>query len=136
MIKDPNVRAEIDHEWTTVRVLTSLNRTRIIPSLIADETPPDEFYNLPLVLAYCALDDALKQLCIEGVFSCTKNNLSARMQASLNSTTLKWKNYDLVDEGRRARNKLAHEAVLHSKYICFRFINAIEDEFRNWALLP
>lgn len=80
MIKDLSVRTEIDQEWTTVRVFTSFNRTRIIPSLIVDETPPDEFYNLPLVLAYCALDDALKQLCIEGVFSCTKNNLSGRMQ--------------------------------------------------------
>ena len=57
------------------------------------------------------------------------------MQASLNSTTLKWKNYDLVDEGRRARNELAHEAVLHSKYVCPN-LSAIEDEFKNWALLP
>jgi hypothetical protein len=133
MIKDPNVRAEIDHEWTTVRVPTGLNRSRIIPSLVAEETPPDDFYNLPLVLAYCALDDALRQLHIEGVFSCTRDTLSGRMKAS--RANLNWENYPLVDEGRCARNKLAHEAVLHSKWVCFKFINDNEDEFRNWALL-
>ena len=48
---------------------------------------------------------------------------------------LPWQNYDLVDNGRVARNDLAHEAKLSSKADCLRFINAIEAELKAWGII-
>jgi hypothetical protein len=46
--------------------------------------------------------------------------------------SINWNNYQLVDNGRDKRNEVAHKGMLHSKYICLKFINAIEDELTNW----
>ena len=97
-----------------------------------NETPPDSFYNLPLVLAYCALDDVMEAAIDQKLFACKRRGLEARMAASMGS--LNWKNYALVDTGRKARNDLAHRAIILNRERCLELIGAIEIEFKAWGL--
>ena len=58
-------KADIVERWETVRTLRDKrNRTWISPdgSVINESSLPDEFYNLPLVLAYEALETTLGAL--------------------------------------------------------------------------
>lgn len=55
------------------------------------------------------------------------------MEAS--KTRLPWINYELVDEGKDKRNQVAHEAKHISIEECIKYINAIEEELKNWNIL-
>jgi hypothetical protein len=98
-----------------------------------NETPPESFYNLPLVLAYAILDEVLSALIAQGVFACRDWKLGSKMVAS--KTKLAWQNYLLVDSGKTARNELAHRATLVERAHCLQFIEAIEVELRAWGVI-
>jgi hypothetical protein len=89
MIRDASVRASINEQWTSIAYLVNYSRSSIIggPGPV-NETPPDEFYNLALVLAYCALDEFPTQLISERRLMCRGRMLGARMEAA--KTQLKW----------------------------------------------
>jgi hypothetical protein len=142
MIKDQNVRAEIKQEWKTVRALTGWSSGGAVSGgcggVFIVETPPEQFYNLPLVLAYSVLDDVLGQMIFEHIFNCTTKNMNChklgdKMQSS--NGKIMWKDYATVNDGRNRRNDVAHNGVLHSEQICRKYINAVEDELKNWGLL-
>lgn len=98
------------------------------------ETPPEVFYNLPLILAYCSLDEVLTTLSGQGLFPLPKGAmLGTKMQRAKN--VLPWIDYKAVVNGKRARNDLAHKAVLLSKTKCLRFVGVVERELRAWAVL-
>ena len=79
------------------------------------------------------LDEVLNKLNSQGTFACNRWELGAKMEAS--KSGLQWTDYDLVAEGKEARNDLAHEAKLLAKADCFRFIDAIEDELKAWGVI-
>ena len=134
MINDQTVRADIIQQWETVHTLSQrVHRTAMAGTVMINETPLDEHFNLPFVLAFAVLDQALNELIAQRIFSCTRWELGAKMLASKGSVV--WTNYSLVDQGKMARNKLAHEAKLISKADALRFIRAIEDELRAWRIL-
>jgi len=114
----------------------SSHRQWLIPGDgVINETPPEDFYNLPFLLAYAVLDQVLDELMDQGVFQCVQKRpfLGDKMVVSRNR--LPWLDYDLVDLGRKARNDLAHEAKLLGKSQCFAFIDAIEAELKAWGIL-
>ena len=134
MIHNRQTKLEIAQDLSVVRKLCHAGDTYFLPGFgVINETPPKEFYNLPLVLAYAVLDRVLHVLRDQGEFSCKSWMLGAKMDASRNK--LPWKDYCLVDKGRNARNDLAHEAKLLSKADCLRFIDAIESELRAWSIV-
>jgi hypothetical protein len=145
VIKDRTVKAELQQQWATVRALSQWSRGSVVGggfgAVFINETPPESFYNLPLVLAYSALDHALTQFIVEGVFPCTNRkghpcfNLGEKMKAAKNAPGLSWIDFDSVEKGRVARNDLAHRAKLASKNECRAFIEAVEVEFRHWGLI-
>ena len=101
-----------------------------------NETPPEQLYNLPFVLAYAALDEVLGELVKQGTVPRQKKArplLGAKMEAS--RSVLPWRNYVLVESGKAARNDLAHNAKLLDKAACFKFIDAIEAELKYWGVL-
>jgi hypothetical protein len=141
MIKDQNIRAEIKQGWDAVRALTGWSSGGVASGgcggVLIVQTPPEQFYNLPLVLAYSVLDDVLGQMIIENIFKCAKKNgycynLGDKMQSSKGN--IMWKDYATVNDGRNRRNEVAHKGVLHSEQICRQYINAVEDELKNWRL--
>lgn len=135
MINDPQVRAEITQQWAVVRrFCVGSHRQYLVGGVFVNETPPEEFYNLPLILAFAVLDQVLTELINQGEIPKPQRALlGARVLAS--STVLQWINYALVDEGKTVRNKLAHEARLIGKLECLAFIEAIEVELKSWSIL-
>ena len=134
---DSAVKSDIARQWTALRKLCrSSHRQGIAPGVFINETPPEEIYNLPLVLAYAVLDEVLSALISQGTFACRDWTLGAKMGASSKpGSGLQWKDYDLVARGKEARNDLAHEAKLLAKADCFRFIDAIEGELKARGLI-
>jgi len=134
MIRDRKTKLEIAQDWRGVRKLCKAgHRTWMVPGTGSiTETRPEDSYNLPLVLAYGVLDRVLNKLSDQGAFP-KEWNLGPKMATSQN--VLPWQNYDLVDNGRVARNDLAHKAKLSSKADCLRFINAIEAELKAWGII-
>lgn len=136
MIADAESAVVLRQHWNTVRQLTSASHRQVqIPGgPFINETPADEFFNLPLVLAYGVLDEVLDELIAQRTFrrSAGRQTLEIKMIAS--RPHLPWQDYTLVDFGRVVRNKLAHDAVLHSKKECLRYISAIDIEFRAWGI--
>ena len=134
MIKDLAKKTEIVRDWEAVKKLCAGSHRQYQSSRgYINETPPESFYNLPLVLAYCALDGVLIKLRDQGEFRCTGDFLGDRMKSS--KKILPWYNYKLVSAGRIARNALAHKAKLVPKKECLIFINAIENELRAWGII-
>src|SRR5436309_2331751 len=60
MIKDAEKLKQLSRQWATVTLLSNWSASLAVAG-ISDE-PADEFYNLPLFLAYGALGDFLIQL--------------------------------------------------------------------------
>jgi hypothetical protein len=107
----------------------------MVGGVFINETPPEEMYNLPFVLAYAIFDQVFDELIDQGAFPKPpgKTTLAAKMNAS--SAHLPWVDYSSVDAGRIARNEVAHEAKLRSRSDCLRFVDSIEQELRAWGVL-
>jgi hypothetical protein len=135
MIRDPDVKAEIQQDWAGVRKLCEfVHRCYMMPGMgVINETRPDDSYNIPLVLAYAVLDQVLNELIAQGDFKCKSFLLGEKMDAS--KGTLKWQDYQLVFNGKEARNDLAHKAMLVPKDNCLRFIDGIERELQAWGII-
>ena len=134
MIRDQQAKSEIAQDWRAVRKLRNPVRTSVLPGFgVIVEEPVHDFYNLPLVLAYAVLDQVLNELRDQSEFRSKNSKLGTKMFASRKA--LPWQDYGLVDNGREARNDLAHEAKLLSKADCLRYIDAIESELRAWNIV-
>ena len=132
------MKSEIAQDWAVVKKFCSgSHRQALIPGVgFINETPPEEFYNLPLVLAYGVLDQVLSDFMEKGLFPVPNRKrplLGDKMIASRHH--LRWRNYDLVEQGKNARNNLAHEGHLLGKSQCLAFIDAIENELNGWGIL-
>jgi hypothetical protein len=138
MIADQTTRDNICEEWAAVRKLCAGSHRQAIiggagGAVFVNETPLESFYNLPLVLAFAVLDEVLDALIAQGIFSCRSWMLGAKMTASKGAVP--WQNYALVEQGKTARNELAHQAKLLDKAQCLGFVDAIEVELRAWAVI-
>ena len=138
MIRDKIVRNEIAKEWRSIKILCrDSHRGGVVGggfgAVYVNETPPESFYNLPLVLAYAILDEVFNALIAQGAFACTSWMIGPKMKAS--KTKLPWQNYSLVWKGKIARDKLAHKAILVEKVRCLEFIEAIEVELKAWGVI-
>lgn len=121
--------------WRSVKQLCDTARQYFAEGVQISESQPDSSYNLPFVLAYAVLDEVLSELKDQGAFPCPPKDwqLARKMLASKNN--LPWRDYALVDEGREARNRLAHQAQLQTKADCLKWIKAIEVELQTWGVL-
>lgn len=133
MIRDSTIRQELSEDWAVVRKLCrSAPSYQISGGAYVNTTYPDEYYNLPLVLAYAVMEGCLNQMRDEGLFSCKDWKLGAKMEAARH---LPWCDYKLIEAGRNARNDLAHRGLLVNKAECLRYVEAIEAELKTWSVL-
>lgn len=140
MIENSKKKNEIVELWTTVKTLRNKRSTQSqLPfgGMIDLGEPPQDFFNLPFVLAFAVLDMVLGELMQQGQFEPTKKKnryyLGDMMEYS--KDTLDWRNYGVVSDGVKKRNDLAHHAELMSKEKCLKYIDAIERELTGWAIL-
>ena len=130
----PALCLRVAADWQTLGRL-STDVTRSGPTLGGwiNETRPDSAFNLPLVLAFCVLEEVLNEFQIAGLFACPSWKLGAKMHAS--KTALPWQDFDAVDRAREARNALAHQGVIHPKRECLMHVMAVERELLAWGVL-
>jgi hypothetical protein len=143
MIQDAAVKVGIQQEWAVVIAQTKWSRSGILPGGISiQETPPEAFYNLPLVLAYSTLDHVLGQLLDERIFVCKSPawktrpncyNLGDKLISAENA--IPWIDFSLVKLGQDARNNVAHKNQMSDKATCLKYINAVGAELKGWGLL-
>jgi hypothetical protein len=133
MIRDAQRKAEIKQQWAALKKLCQESSSFALVGGGVQFNTPDEHFNLPLLLAYSVLDEVLSELIAEGVFNSPSPKLEPKMVASQGA--LSWQNYQLVDDGRKTRNKLAHEAKLAGKADCLKFVRAIETELKEWNVI-
>ncbi|MES2791728.1 MAG: hypothetical protein V4719_19060 [Planctomycetota bacterium] len=84
MIKDSAVLASVQEQWAVIsRFRTSGARQYQVGESFINEGFPEDFYNLPLVLAYSLLDQVLGELIDQGSVPKAKGRLlGAKMEAS------------------------------------------------------
>jgi hypothetical protein len=136
MIADAAVLADIRQQWAAVKTLCQhSHRQYAAGTMFINETPPADYYNLPFVLAFAVLDQVLKELKDQGLFSVSGQRppLGTKMTAS--KPCLPWQDYDLVERGKDSRNELAHKAKLLTKAECLRHIAVIEKELMAWGVV-
>jgi hypothetical protein len=138
MIHDATAKTEIVQQWIAVKALCrGSHRQYVVPGgTVINETPPDDFDNLPFILAYAVLDQVLDALMDQSAFPRPPGRrpmLGHKM--SVSRAHLPWVDYKLVDEGKDARNRVAHDAALTDKKDCLRYIDGIEGELTSWGIL-
>jgi hypothetical protein len=140
MIQDDEFKQGIQEQWSAISELEKRLKPIISQGLMGgfrSNGSPDESYNLLLVLAYSSLDEVLSQCIAEHVFECPLNGrrflmLGTKMESSKISIT--WNAYDLIDEGKKARNNLAHQSVFANKNDCIKYVEAVRKELKIWGL--
>lgn len=142
--EDMRRKAIIQNKWNVIRVFCqNSHRQALVPGgVFINETPPDEFYNLPFILAYEILEDVLKDFEEDEMFSLPldsngkkKKGLYYLLESSKISPSLKWIDYKTVFRGKENRDNLAHKGILLKKDECLLYINAIEKELKKWSLI-
>lgn len=137
MIRDEVALADLRAKWSAVQTLTARGPTVVqIPGYAVCFPPKDpRLYNLPFLLAYAALEQLLETLADEGTIPrpSKKPTLCSRMEVS--QFHLPWQSFDEVDEGRRCRNALAHDATLLTEEKCLHYIRLVENELQAWGIL-
>jgi hypothetical protein len=139
MIQDQTVLQNIQNSWTTVRLFQSMVNIEIAsPVLSPFGFPPsvrfeDFCHNLVLVFAFSVLENVLTQLKYEKYFPSKKIGLEKLMLDSRKA--LVWLDFDVVNQGRDVRNKIAHHRKIVGHGDCARYIDAIEAELRAWRII-
>jgi hypothetical protein len=133
MIRDAAEAQKIRDDWLVVRKFCqSSHRQAMAGGVLINETPPDDYYNLALLLAYGVLGQTLGVLRDEGAFPFKGWMLGPLMLAS--KTALPWQDYAAVEAGKNKRNDLAHEGKVATKADCLAAVDAIERELRAWGV--
>ena len=140
-IRDPVERAAIADEWHSLRSSEARlggTSTAVFGSGGHWITQLyDVIFALLLLYGYSVLEHALQQMGAEGVISYQGNKLRFLLDASRAPADL-WPNDDTyltVDEGKRARDDLAHRRVVPSREKTFEYLKAIETALIHWKIL-
>jgi hypothetical protein len=138
MITDPAALSFIRQQWTTVtRFRAGSHRQSMIPGgPCINETPPESFFNLPMILAFAVLDQVLDEFIDQGLVPRPPGRrplLGTKMEVS--RSAIHWHDYPRVERGKNERNGVAHEGRILDRKSCLDFIDAIESELRAWQIL-
>lgn len=124
-------------QWLVVQAFCSSSHRQWMTSggVCVDETPPQSFFNLPVVLAFSLLDEVLGSLADQSAYKLKKPRatLGEKMQAS--RVDLQWRDFSRVNAAKEQRNDLAHRGVLISKAECLKIVEAIGAELKCWGAI-
>jgi len=138
MIQDSTKKKEIEDDWKGVRSFQSkiqahLNISGAIGTVGATHQLRNISHNLVLLFAFSVLETTLKQLRDEKAFEEKNNGLKALMYSSKSS--IPWQDFDLIENAREDRNKVAHDQVILERGKCWKYIDGIEDELVSWKIV-
>jgi hypothetical protein len=137
MIVDATILAEMRTQWSAVQALAEPERG-VVPLVGLMYVLPDKdarYYNLPLLLAFAALEQVLDELIAQGTVPRPKGRQTLQSKMAAANGPLQWLDYSHLDGGRVRRNALAHEAVLVGASDCRSLIAAIGAQLLAWGVL-
>jgi hypothetical protein len=130
MIRDASKLKELQETWQSVRTaeatIKAASSLPFVHAEVAMHYVREYLFDLMLVYVFSVLDDVLRQLRDEGVFTSKGTNLKALMDGS--RSALPWVDFALVGEARNRRNDVAHRRQHVPPADCARYIDAIEAE--------
>jgi len=137
MITDKAALDEIRQSWRGVEALKDKVQRALLGSFAQGASfvifIADSAHNLPLLHAYAVFNDVLEQLAKEGKFQCKSIFLGPLLTAS--EKALSWKDFRLIKEGVDRRNDVAHRGDVLPRADCWKYIEAIREQFVAWAIL-
>ena len=137
MIKDPDCLRNLKEEWAGVSKMRDRMKMLLAATLAGGAfTAPalgGVVYNLPLLLAYDVLGQALRDLRDQGEFACKSNFLGQLVEAS--KTRISWLDWQKVRDGVHLRNTVAHDGALHEAKVCWDAIAAVENQLSSWGII-
>lgn len=140
MIKDQKEIENLRKEWSGVRnIQAKIQRHLNVGSVgaIGGVGSTHELrnisHNLTLLFAFSVLEGALKQMHIEGMFKADNTRVGTLMYAS--QKVISWRNFSLVDQARKDRNKIAHDQEIFGREKCWSYLDAIEAELVAWQVV-
>ena len=89
-------------------------------------------YNLPLLLAFDALQQTLAKARDEKLFQCSRNQLGNLMESS--KSCLPWNDWSALRDGVRRRNEVAHDGQLFDAKQCLLDISNVEAQLHAWGI--
>ena len=94
----------------------------------------DVLYNLPLLLAFDVLKQALAAARDENLFNCAaRASLGKLMKCGKDSLT--WNDWKNLREGVRRRNAVAHDGELFGQKECQKDIASVEAQLIAWEII-
>ena len=133
----PAVVAELRNEWAGVVSMRDRMQLLVVATFgggaITGVALQHVLYNLPLLLAFDVLKQALEAARAEKVFTCRLRQLGDLMECA--KSTLDWKDWTSLREGVRRRNEVAHDGKLFDGKQCLADIDNVEAQLRSWQVI-
>ena len=137
MILSPTAVAELRSEWTGVVKMRDRMKTVVIVTFaggaLTGSALRNIVYNLPLLLAFDVLKQALAKAIDEDLFECSKSSLGALMKCGKRS--LPWIDWDTLKKGVGRRNEVAHDGKLFDGKQCLQDIASVEAQLLAWEII-
>jgi hypothetical protein len=137
MLRDTATLTSLRQQWHGVRnwqmtVQAHLNAGDMVFGHVSFKLR-DITHNLILLFAFSAFEDVLKALRDQGVFSSKTSGLGDMMHSS--RTALPWQSFDLVNNAREIRNRIAHDQQVIKRGDIWCYIDALENELLAWGIV-
>ena len=136
MIKDNGRSIQLRTEWYGVRDRQESFRKNVVFAFargaINTGNLAGPIYSLLLLYAFATLQNVLLEIRDQGNFA-SRAELGELFKGS--KSKLPWIDYDLVDEGRTMRNKVAHSNFILPPMETFHYLDAIEAELKAFGVV-
>jgi len=100
---------------------------------IQSPTFGDVLYNLPLILAFNVLAQALLLAKDEGLISSSGTQLEDLMDGA--KTAISWLDWHYLRDGIQLRNEVSQNSKLFGDLLCLRYIAHIEEQLIAWGII-
>jgi hypothetical protein len=137
---------KLKSEWTGV-VLMRNRMKRIVMFAFVGGSPGSGFsalavsavrdivYNLPLLLAFDVLKQALAEAKNENLFVCSGNRPGLTQLMHCGKHSLPWIDWDALLKGIQHRNAIAHDGELFDQEQCLQDIASVETQLLAWDII-
>lgn len=138
MVLSPTTVEELRSAWTGVVQMRERMKTIVVVTFaggaLTGSTLRDVAYNLPLLLAFDVLKQALAEAANEKLFVCSPRATLGKLMDS-GKDSLSWIDWENLREGVRRRNAVAHDGVLVDGKQCLQDIDSVEAQLFAWKIL-
>jgi len=135
LLSDPGAIAELRDEWEGAGRMRA-RMMRHVRGAFARLPQPGlahVVYNLPVLLAFDVLEQALAQIQRQTGFPSASGSLGHLMEGAKDA--IPWIDYPALLAGKNRRNEIAHDGKLHTCEVCLADIENVEKQLHAWNIL-